>query len=424
MAGLGRILVAEDGKTAAKALERLLVGMGYDVTSAATLQAALSEIAASAYDVVVAAERLGRLEGLRILKACRDSAPITEVVVVSSTPSVEAAVEAMRQGAFGYLAKPLRPSEIDRLIGEAMSRVHRRRLVTAFSRNETIPDDFLTRTPSVERVLGTAKQVARLDCPVLIVGQQGTGRRALARTLHRLGSQSGAPFVMLKCSAIDAKTLEARLFGKDAPTKGTLLLEEVERLPAPLQARLVLALELPSGSEGAMMARILASTTDDLDAAVDRGAFRQDLLMLLRVVTLALPPLAKRALDIPLLALHFLNKQARDMNKPGLRISDDALALLSAYDYPGNVRELDTIIKGAAAVCDGTTIETGHLPDFIGRQRGLPEGGGQLTLAQHERDYVLKVLDDVGGNQTQAAARLGIDRATLWRKLKRYEGAV
>jgi DNA-binding NtrC family response regulator len=422
MAEQGRLLVVDDEKVALKNLEHVLKKEGYEVVCVQTGQAALSKLAKENFDVVLTDLRMERIDGMQVLKSCRDVSPSTEVIMITGFATVDTAVEAMRQGAFSYIAKPYRLDEVRRVVGEALDRVRRRQSLAAMSETKTGEEAFLTRTPALQRVLATAKQVAGLDCPVLIVGEQGTGRRALARTLHQLGKQPSAPFQILRCSAHDATALEAMLFGPEAPQSGSLLLEEIELLPQSLQARLAMALDGPGGDEAiSLKPRLIVSTNADLDNLVREGAFRQDLHLMLRVVTLTLPPLALRIEDIPLLALHFLNKAAHESGRSQLRMSDDALDLLAAYDYPGNVRELDTVIRGAVAVCDSDVIEPRHLPPSVRHANRDARSNRLQTLEEREREYIMWVLEEVGGNQTLAAKVLGIDRASLWRKLKRYE---
>jgi DNA-binding NtrC family response regulator len=209
------------------------------------------------------------------------------------------------------------------------------------------------------------------------------------------------------------------LFGPARPMDGTLLLEEIETLPPPLQARLSQSLD-PGG--GAPLApRLLASTAADLAELARAGQFRPDLHLQLGVITLTLPPLAGRREDVPALALHLLARVTAETGRAVAEISDDALELLAAYDYPGNLRELQTIIRGAAAMCDGTILEPHHLPPSVRSAGGQTRSNRLQTLEEREREYILWVLEEVNGNQTVAARVLGIDRASLWRKLKRYE---
>jgi DNA-binding NtrC family response regulator len=418
----GRLLIVDNEKSSLRHLEQALRKDGYDVVGIQTGSAALSRLGRERFDLVLTLLSSDRIDGMRILRACRESSNVTEVIILSAISSVEVVVDAMRRGAFSYIAKPFRLDDIRRQIAQAMDRVRKRQMFAALSSHNKGEEFFLTQNATLLRLLSTARQVAKLDCPVLIVGEQGTGRRALARTLHQLGKLPGSPFESLRCSAHDPATLESKLFGQRALQSGTLLLEEIEILSPAMQARLSMALDPPGSNEQPRLkARLIVSTNADLDALVRDGAFRQDLHLMLRVVTLTLPPLIQRREDIPLLALHFMNRETRDSGRPPLRISDDALELLAAYDYPGNVRELDTIIRGAVAVCDADSIEPRHLPPSLRNVNRETRSNRLQTLEEREREYILWVLEEVGGNQTLAAKALGIDRASLWRKLKRYE---
>ncbi|TAN47789.1 MAG: sigma-54-dependent Fis family transcriptional regulator [Rhodospirillales bacterium] len=419
---MGKLLIVDDEKVALKNLEHVLAKEGYEVMAAQTGAAALKLLGKESFDVVLTDLRMERIDGMQILKSCHEISPGTEVIMITGFATVDTAVEAMRQGAFSYIAKPYRLDEVRRVVAEAMDRVRRHQQLAAMSEFKTDEGALLTRTPSLLRLLATARQVARLDCPILIVGEQGTGRRALARTLHQNGPGSDKPFQVLRCSAHDAPALDAMLFGPAAPQEGTMLIEEIEQLPLALQARLALAIDSPGGDGTApLKPRLLVSTSADLDALVLQGAFRQDLFLMLKVVTLTLPPLAQRTGDIAHLALHFLGRACAENGKDVLKLSEDALALLAAYDYPGNVRELDTVIRGAVAVCDGDVIEPRHLPPSVRHASRQTRSNRMQTLEEREREYIMWVLEEVNGNQTLAARVLGIDRASLWRKLKRYE---
>lgn len=413
----GHLLVVDDEKIAQKNLDHVLSRAGYRVTCAGSGQVALRILEHESIDVVLTDLRMEKIDGMQILKRVRETCPGTEVVVVTGFATVDSAVEAMRNGAFSYVAKPFRLDEVRRVVSEAMDRVRRRRQLAALAEAQAGDEAFVTTTPAVQRLLHTSRQVAALDCPVLVVGEPGSGRRALARFLKDHGPRAAQPFHLVRCSAHDETGLAALLFGPARLAEGTLLLEEVEHLPPPLQAALALALD--EGEPPPV--RLLASTAADLAELVRQDRFRQDLLLRLAVVTLTLPPLSQRRADIPLLALHLIAKANIEAGKEVAGISDDALELLDAYDYPGNVRELDTLIRGAVAVCDGPQIEVAHLPPGVRSAAARSRSSRLQTLEEREREYILWVLEEVNGNQTVAARVLGIDRASLWRKLKRYE---
>lgn len=418
----GRLLVVDDEKVALKNLEHVLKKAGYEVVCAQSGQVALSLLAREAFDIVLTDLRMEKVDGMQVLRGCRDNSPGTEVIVITGYATIDSAVEAMRHGAFSYIAKPYRLDDVRRVIAEAMDRVHRRRLVAALAEGEAGDEAFTTRSPAVQRLINTARQVAGLDCPVLIVGEQGTGRRACARFLHACSPRAAQPLHLIRCSAHDLTALDAMLFGPAHPREGTLLLEEIEHLPLPLQARLALSIDQAGGDDAPPLAvRLAATTAADLHDLVKAGQFRADLHLLLGVVTLTLPPLGQRREDVPALALHLLARVNGETGRAVEGISDDALELLAAYDYPGNLRELQTIIRGAVAVCDGAMLEPCHLPPSVRAANSQARSNRLQTLEQREREYILWVLEEVNGNQTVAARVLGIDRASLWRKLKRYE---
>lgn len=424
MSSRGKMLVVDDEKVALRNLDHVLRKDGYEVTTASSGNAAIALLRRDWFDVVLTDLRMEGADGMQVLRTCRETAPGTEVVMITGFATVDSAVDAMREGAFSYIAKPYRLDEVRRVLAEALDRVRRRQKLSAPSETKAGDEAFLTSTPSLQRLLHTARQVARTECPVLILGEEGTGRRALARYLHQHSGRADQPFHLIRCSAHDPETIEGMLFGAFAAQNGTLLLEEVEALSGALQARLAIALEAPGGDGmEPMPVRLLAATAHDLGERVRAGQLRQDLTMLLSVVTLPLPPLAQRRDDIALLALHFLAKQRLETGRPVASISDDALELLAGYDYPGNVRELETVIRGAVAVCDGTTLLPAHLPPALRGANRQARSARLQTLEERERDYILWVLEEVSGNQTLAARILGIDRVSLWRKLKRYEAA-
>lgn len=421
MGNMGRLLVVDDEKAALANLQHVLAKAGYEVACAQSGQAAMGMIDRECFDVVLTDLRMERVDGMQVLRHCRDTSPGTEVIMVTGYATVDTAVDAMRHGAFSYIAKPYRMDEVRRAVGEAMDRVRRRQELAALAELKAGDEALLTGMASLKRLLHTARQVAPLDCPLLIVGPPGSGRRALARHVHK-AARGDEPFQVVRCSAAGPAELEGQLF-HSAPG-GSLLLEEIELLPPDLQARLAMALDFPGGDEPRTFPhRLMVSTAADLDALAREGRFRADLLLLVKVVTLTVPALAQRKEDIPALTLHFLARAAAEAGRAITAVSDDALELLAAYDYPGNLRELDTVIHGAVALCEGDRIEAAHLPPSVRSANSQARSNRLQTLEERERAYILWVLEEVNGNQTAAARVLGIDRASLWRKLKRYEAA-
>jgi len=306
----------------------------------------------------------------------------------------------------------------------------------------------ITRDRDMQKLLEMARQVAPTGCNVLITGESGTGKELFARCLHdhdgRRVDNNGGPFLAVNCGAFNEELLANELFGHEkgaftgaigktgllvAADGGTLFLDEVTEMSPAMQVKLLRAIQekeaLPIGGTKPVKVdvRFIAASNRNMKDWVAEGRFRQDLYYRLNVVNLHIPPLSARREDIPLLAQHFLDRAAPVMGKSVNTISADALALLKAYDFPGNVRELENIIERGVAICQGDTLDVAHLPDDL---RDLTirafrrRDGRVVPLDEHEREYILWVLEEASGNQTLAAQMLGIDRVSLWRKLKKY----
>lgn len=298
----------------------------------------------------------------------------------------------------------------------------------------------------MRKLLEMAQQVAPTDCNILITGESGTGKELFARYLHHHSLRACGPFLAVNCGAFNEELLANELFGHlkgaftgaatdkqgllEAASGGTLFLDEITEMSLSMQVKLLRAIQekevLPLGATAplAVDVRFIAASNRDMQELVRSGSFRQDLYFRLNVVNLHIPPLNRRKEDVPLLAYHFLAKHAALMHKEVTAITPEALELLKLYGFPGNVRELENIIERGVAIATGHTIEVAHLP---GDLRDLSihtfrrKDGRLPSLEEQEREYIRWVLQEVGGNQTQAAQILGIDRVSLWRKLKRYE---
>lgn len=445
----GRLLIVDDEKVALKNLEHVMTKAGYAVTATQSGARALALLERQPFDVVLTDLRMEKVDGMQILKKCRETCPDTEVVMITGYATLDSAVESMKQGAFYYIAKPFRLDEVRKVVAEALEKVRLKR------ENRNLREQvesyrgrvrILTQDGQMQSLLETARQIAPTDCNVLISGESGTGKELFARYLHAHSARSGGPFVAFNCGAFNEELLANELFGHlkgaftgaaadkrgllEAAAGGTLFLDEITEMSPAMQVKLLRAVQerevLPLGSTTPVPVdvRFIAATNRDIQAALDSGEFRQDLYFRLNVVNLHLPALAERSDDIPLLAQHFLARHAALMHKPVDEITPEAMALLAAYDYPGNVRELENIIERGVALAGGNAIDSAHLPENLRNLsiRAFRRKDGRIpSLEEQERDYIQWVLQEVGGNQTQAARILGIDRVSLWRKLKRYE---
>ena len=375
--------------------------------------------------------------------------PDTEVILITGHATLESAVEAMKQGAFHYLAKPFRLDEVRKVVAEALEKIRLKR------ENRSLREQvegyqgtvrIITQDGRMQHLLDMARQVAPTDCNVLITGESGTGKELFARYLHHHSRRESGPFVAVNCGAFNEELLANELFGHDkgaftgahadkkglleAANGGTLFLDEITEMSPAMQVKLLRVIQeqevLPLGATAPVKVdvRFIAATNRDVQDMVKQGGFRQDLYFRLNVVNLHIPPSRARREDVPLLAHHFLLKHAATMGKDVTELAADALDLLHAYDFPGNVRELENIIERGVALATGDSIEAAHLPDDL-RELSIrtfrKKAGRMPTLEEQERDYILWVLQEAGGNQTLAAQMLGIDRVSLWRKLKRYE---
>jgi DNA-binding NtrC family response regulator len=444
----GRILVIDDERVALKNLLHVLRKEGYQVTGAESGPAGLKALAGQAFDVVMTDLRMERVDGLAILRHCREHCPESQVIVITGHATVSSAVDAMKEGAFHYVAKPFRLDEVRHIVREALELVRLRRenreLRQRVEAQET-PDRPVTQDPAMAKLLETARQVAPSDCTVIISGASGTGKELLARYIHRHSRRSEGPFVAVNCGALGEELLANELFGHErgaytgatdsrqglieAADRGTLFLDEVTEMSLGMQVKLLRVVQenevqrLGSTRPLRVDVRYLAATNRDLLEAVAAGRFRQDLYYRLNVMHLHLPPLSERRGDVPLLAYHLLKKAAGSMGKPVVEISQEAMALLTGYDFPGNVRELANLVERGVALANGSVLDAEHLPDDLRELRVHTyrrQTGTLPTLEAQEAEYIRWVLERTGGNRTRAAETLGIDRVSLWRKLKKY----
>jgi len=443
-----RLLIVDDEPIALRNLERVLAGDGYQVSTAPSGQSALRQLRHQAFDVVLTDLRMEKVDGLQVLKRCKDIDPDAEVILITGYAAIETAIEAMKQGAYHYLAKPFKLEEVRKVVGEAAEKValkkeNRKLRETVENLKDRV--DIITQDPGVLRVLDTARDAAAADCNILITGESGTGKELIARYVHRHSLRSASIFLAVNCGAFTEELLTSELFGHEkgaftgaAGQKkglvevahgGTLFLDEVTEMSPSMQVRLLRVIQEKEfirvgGTEPiAIDVRFIAATNRNVQEAIEAGDFRQDLYYRLAVVTLSLPPLAERRDDIPMLAHFFLKKHAERMGKKVDTISPEVMELLSGYGFPGNVRELENIIERGVALAKGQTLETSHLPDDLKKMRlkVFRRGAGRIpSLDDQEKAYIQWVLEEADGNRSRAAAMLGIDRVSLWRKLKRY----
>ncbi|HEX9020806.1 MAG TPA: sigma-54 dependent transcriptional regulator [Nitrospirota bacterium] len=443
-----KLLIIDDERIALRNLEHVMKKEGYDVTGTQSGPNALKILDEQQFDVVLTDLRMEKVDGMQVLKKARELYPDAEVVMITGYATLDSAVEAMKHGAFYYIAKPFRLEEVRKVVKEAVQKVrlktenrHLREQIETYQGRVKI----ITQDPTMQKLLDTARQIAPTDCNVLITGESGTGKELFARFIHVNSKRGGGPFFAINCGAFTEELLANELFGHEKgaftgaheakrgiiemATGGTLFLDEITEMSPSMQVKLLRVIQerevLRVGGAGPLKVdvRFVAATNRDIHDAMKAGAFRQDLYFRLNVVSLRIPPLAERKDDIPLLSYFFLKKYAVIMKKEVTEITEEVIALLLNYDFPGNVRELENIIERGVALTNSNTVETGHLPEdlrelsiktFRKREGKIP------SLDEQEEAYIKWVLAEVGGNKTLAAQTLGIDRVSLWRKLKKY----
>jgi two-component system response regulator AtoC len=444
------ILVVDDDPGVRESF-RLILEDHYDVVDVPDGPSALEVVRASPMDLVLLDIRLPGMDGIEVLERIKAIDERVEVILVTAVKTVRTAVAAMKLGAFDYLTKPFEEDELLSLASRALERRTLEREV-ALLRSELARthdlDEIVGKHPVMEKLHGLIAQVARTSTTVLITGESGTGKELVARAIHRHGPRREGPFVAVNPAAIVESLIESELFGHERGAftgahqrklgkfelaqGGTLFLDEIGTLRAELQAKLLRVLqereiERVGGTRSIKIdVRVIAATNTNLKEAVNRGTFREDLYYRLNVVPILVPPLRERAQDVPLLAEHFLRRDTRDFNKRIEALSPEAVAALQAYRWPGNVRELENVIERCVVLAEGPVIQLNDLPlDVL-----LPQQATRVRAAealplneatdQFERQIVLRVLERVGWNLTEAGRILAIHRNSLRVKLARW----
>jgi two-component system response regulator PilR (NtrC family) len=449
MAGKGSLLVVDDEPGLREMLSILFRREGYTVTAAPGVGAAREALmnAPKPYGVVLADLMMPDGSGLDVVTVAKEVAPDTEVIVMTAHSTIETAIDAMKRGAYDFVAKPFVNSELRALVGKAFEK---RALVEENARlraqvDRQQPKELLGHSAAMKRILDLVQRVASGRSTVLITGESGTGKERIARMLHDSSDRRDKPFRVVNCGAIPEALVESELFGHEkgaftgaASRKlgffreaegGTVLLDEIGELPLAMQVKLLRVLQerkvrgVGETEETSVDVRVFAATNRNVEEAVKANTFRQDLYYRLNVIRLEVPPLRERREDVPELARHFLERCAREHNKNVRELSPDALRALDSYDFPGNVRELENIIERAVALAGGTLIGLGDLPHEVSGSAArptpalvdLPDEGCELdgVLGEVERRLILQALERAGGVRTNAAKILGITLRSL-----------
>jgi DNA-binding NtrC family response regulator len=449
-----KLLVVDDEQSIRRLCMTIGTSLGFACDEAESAETAATRLETNPPDVVLTDLKLPNQSGVELLKQLKTVLPRTEVAIMTGHGSIESAVDAMKLGAYDYIEKPFRVEKMRLLLQRMAEKV---RLVNenAFLRDKVDTDENLDgiigTSAGMQDVLRMMSRLKDTRTPVLISGESGTGKELVARAIHFRGSLAQSSFVAVDCGALVPTLMESELFGYEkgaftgatrtkaglfqAANGGTIFLDEIGELPLEMQAKLLRVLQekevRPVGSNEKIDVdvRVIAATNRDLEAAYRAGTFRKDLYFRLNVVTVHIPPLRERRSDIPMLVHHFLNRYTPGMH---LQVTAAAMKSLLQYDWPGNVRELENCIARAVTLGDHQTIDVQDLPPTIRTEQPassemISQDAASLSttaLAEMERMTILRVFEQAHGDKALAGKMLGISRATLYRKLKRYHIAL
>lgn len=449
MTSRGRILIVDDESNARNALAEILREEGYSCETAADGFKGLGRFADFEPDLLLTDLKMPGMDGVELLRRVRELSPGLPVIVMTAFGAVDTAVQAMRSGAIDYMTKPIRTDELLLVVERALYEHRLRR--EARDLRERLQERFrfdnvVGSSPTMQQVLKVVAQVAASRATVLLSGESGTGKELIAAAVHHRSSRASGPFIKLHCAALAESLLESELFGHEKgaftgaerrregrfeqANGGTLFLDEIGDIAPSVQVKLLRVLqehefERVGGNQTIHVdTRVIAATNRDLKAMVAEGKFREDLYYRLNVINVCLPALRERRSDVPMLALHFLGRFAKENAKAVERISEAALARLVAYGWPGNVRELENVIERAVVLADAGTIEPCHLPPEVvpDPSTGAPRIPG-ASMADIERHAILTTLEAQGGSTSKAADVLGISVRKIQYKLQEYGAA-
>jgi len=452
-----RILVVDDDPLIRGSLYELLRGQRYDVEMASDGTEAMDHLKRRTFQLVLTDWKMPEVDGMSLLSHIRTNYPDTNVILITGFANINSAVDAIRQGAFDYLTKPIQPEELEATISRALS-LH-------MPPTDTLEDPFagiIAQDPSMQKLFGMIRSVADSPATVLLEGESGTGKRVIAQAIHRADpKRHHHPFVEISCGALPETLLESELFGHvrgaftgairdkqgrfEVADGGTILLDEIDAFSPALQVKLLRVIQERLyervGDTRTMRVdvRIIAATNRKLSELVKQGKFREDLYYRLHVIAMRLPPLRERKTDLPALIQHFVERNSKAMGKTISGVSDEAMKVLTSYQWPGNVRELENMIERAVVLSKHAKLDVEDLPEELrfhsdatamavddreeeaqATGEAAPDSGALLkdALKTPERDLILKVLAEVRWNRSEAAKRLGIHRSTLYHKIR------
>lgn len=441
-----RILIVDDEETICEGFKGWFSKDGYQVDTAYSGADALALVQEEPFDIYLVDIKMPGMDGIELLSRLKEHQPDASVIIMTAHGSIETAVEAMKLGAVDYLCKPFDPDELSLLMGRVIAHRDLREENVALreqlsEHQEGIFDVFIVHSEPMRRVFENIEEVASSSAPILITGETGVGKEVVARAIHYKSERSGGPFLAVNCGSLAESILESELFGheKGAFTgavkakrgriemadKGTLFLDEVGEISAKMQVSLLRVLEEKSfvrvGGHQSLHSdfRLISATHRDLTSLIKEAQFREDFYYRINVISIPIPPLRERLDDIPILADHFLKRYSHETGKHVEGLTQKALELLTSYHWPGNIRELRNVIERAVVLARGRMIGASELT-FLNPRAQTP-ALGMMTLLDHEINLIKAALDACSGNIIQASRRLGINRTTLMRKMKRYQ---
>jgi DNA-binding NtrC family response regulator len=445
-----RILIVDDEESTRELFAELLQRWGYEVDETADGHGALKIAAETHPDVIISDLVMPKLDGLALVRALREEQPDTPVVIITGKGTIDAAVEAVREGVFDFVEKPLDPARLKVILQRALEKKQTLHEMQVLRRRLGQVDSgvgLVGNSPPMRRAMELVEKVAPSKASVVITGQSGTGKEMVARAIHQLSPRRDRPFIAINCSAIPASLIESEMFGHERGAftgadqrrlgaweladGGTLFLDEIGEIPIELQAKFLRVLEeerlrrLGGKSEIMVDVRVISATNRDLKEEIKVGRFREDLYFRLNVFHIGLAPLKERKDDIPVLVQHFIDRFGRDAGKKLQGVTPQAMKRLTDYAWPGNIRELRNTLERAVILCGADVIDTEHLPGELAAGGGesaylkLPYG---LPLREIEKEYILATLTRLQNNKARTAQALGISEKTLYNKLYRYSG--
>ncbi len=439
------ILIVDDEASIRDALTKWFELDGYRVSSAEDANSALLKLQEGPWDIVMLDIKMPGIDGLELQRRIKKIDKNIITIIITAFAAVDTSIQALKEGAFDYIVKPVDPDDMSHLIRNAVEQrrlFYENRQLRTHIEGISFSDEIIGESPAIKRVMEKVIEVAQTDSTVIIKGESGSGKELIARAIHSNSNRRYFPIITINCGAYSDGLLESELFGHEKGAfpgalyrrqgrlemadKGTIFLDEIGHISEKMQADILRVIDtkqftrLGGDREIDVDFRIICATTHDLERAVQDGSFREDLYYRLNVVTIAIPPLRERKLDIPAIARFFIKKYSQSMNKNVIDISNDTLEMLVEYNWPGNVRELRNVIERAMVVTKGNLIELNDLSFFF-PDAELDSGENIPSLDDVEKAHIQKVLDLTNGNIAQAAGILKVSRLTMYNKIEKYQ---